>query len=289
MRRLVAMLRVGVPAIGALYVSVLMLVGMSTTALAMPPRLLDSPAPVIAAAGANLLLNPGAETGMCTTSGYDAMTVPGWTVTPVAGQRLLRRDRLPAAGVHRARPPAGRAFFSGGATGDATMTQRVDVSLGGGPASTPARVRYDAGRLARRLGRAERPGRRSPRRSSTAPAGCSARGRARNRRPTPTATGSPDSCTAPTAGTLPAGPAPCSSRSPFTWTAGDTTDGYADDLALSPVDPGEPRRGCAAPASDVPALRPCVLRLHGERERAADRGAGRAAATTSSATRPRRT
>src|SRR5258706_7684703 len=81
----------------------------------------------------NLLVNPDAETGICTRSGYDAMTVPGWTVTAGAA------DSVCFGAVGFPRPdvdgPAdkGRAFFSGGGTGDASMLQHVDLS---GAAST---------------------------------------------------------------------------------------------------------------------------------------------------------
>ncbi|HKD97694.1 MAG TPA: alkaline phosphatase family protein [Micromonosporaceae bacterium] len=101
-----------------------------TTAFAAPA---GAPAqrvgrPALAPAGSNLLLNPGAETGLCTTSGFDAMTVPGWTVTEGASDSVC----YGSVGFPRPDVPGpddrGRAFFSGGATGDASMSQRVDVS-----------------------------------------------------------------------------------------------------------------------------------------------------------------
>src|SRR5436305_6303647 len=80
------------------------------------------------AVSGNLVVNGDAETGLCTTSGYDAMTVPGWTVAGGLPDTVCYgTDTFPSAGTPG---PAqrGKGFFAGGATGDATLTQTVDVS-----------------------------------------------------------------------------------------------------------------------------------------------------------------
>ncbi len=88
--------------------------------LAIAPALIaTTPSADAAPKRTNLLINPGAEIGLCTTSGLDAMTVPGWTVTAGSpdsvcyGSVGFPRSTIPGPAVR------GRAFFAGGATGDA--------------------------------------------------------------------------------------------------------------------------------------------------------------------------
>ena len=109
--------------------------------------------PVMAKPGENLLVNSNAETGGCTTSGYDAMTLPGWQVTKGSPNALCYgvEGFVPQSLAH------GRAYFAGGSTGDASMDQLIDVS------AVLGRDRRRAGRLrpgrrSRRLVRSERSG-----------------------------------------------------------------------------------------------------------------------------------
>ena len=93
----------------------------------------------------NLLVNPGAEAGDPSLSGYSSVTVPGWTVTgtPTVIEYGTQR-RLPwplanpgptAAGVsgvpepRTAHPPGERQqFFGGGPVATSSLTQTVDLS-----------------------------------------------------------------------------------------------------------------------------------------------------------------
>ena len=93
----------------------------------------------------NLLINPGAETGDPSLSGYAAVTVPGWsqTGTPtVIEYGTQRRFPVPtriagpvvpallASRPDNASPTTGggQQFFGGGPVADSTLTQTVDLS-----------------------------------------------------------------------------------------------------------------------------------------------------------------
>jgi len=95
----------------------------------------------------NLLVNPGAELGDPSLSGYSSVTVPGWTVTgtpTVIKYGTLRRlpwpfatpgPTLPAflgfpsykAG-RLPTPPGGQQFFGGGPVATSTLSQTVDLT-----------------------------------------------------------------------------------------------------------------------------------------------------------------
>jgi hypothetical protein len=92
----------------------------------------------------NLLVNPGAELGDPSLSGYSSVTVPGWTVTgtpTVIEYGTLRRFPWPTASPGPTFPvflgfpssncaPAGSGvqFFGGGPVATSTLTQTVDLS-----------------------------------------------------------------------------------------------------------------------------------------------------------------
>jgi Phosphoesterase family len=92
----------------------------------------------------NLLVNPGAEVGDPSLSGYSSVTVPGWTVTgtpTVIGYGTLRRIPwpLPNPGptapaflgfpaANEAPPGSGQQYFGGGNVATSTLTQTVDLS-----------------------------------------------------------------------------------------------------------------------------------------------------------------
>jgi hypothetical protein len=110
--------------------------------LAISPN--TAPASAAAIESPNLLVNPGAEFGDPSLSGYSSVSIPGWTVTgtpTVIKYGTLRRlpwplgspgPTLPAAlGFPRAQngPPDGAVqFFGGGNVATATLTQIVDLS-----------------------------------------------------------------------------------------------------------------------------------------------------------------
>ena len=76
------------------------------------------PGPAGAAGGQNLLRNPGAEAGAASAQGWDAVTIPGWSVD----------SGLPTVVAYGTRGfpkgPSGR-LFAGGAGGTARLTQTV--------------------------------------------------------------------------------------------------------------------------------------------------------------------
>ena len=82
--------------------------------------------PAAASTSANLILNPGAETGQCSPGGWDETTVPGWTIT--SGDPVI--DCYNASNsANTATPGAqGTGYFQGGSRGSSEMTQTVNVS-----------------------------------------------------------------------------------------------------------------------------------------------------------------
>src|SRR5215471_781394 len=91
--------------------------------------------------GANLLLNPGAQTGAASAQGWDAVTIPGWqvsrglpTVVHYGVQHLAQATgRWPAV--------PGGSLFAGGAGGTARLTQVVSLRQPAGP-PLPGGTRY---------------------------------------------------------------------------------------------------------------------------------------------------
>lgn len=93
----------------------------------------------------NLLVNPGAEAGDPSLSGYASVTVPGWTQTgtpTVIKYGTQRRFPVPTASPGPVlpsllafpsrdgaipTPPEGKQFFGGGPVADSTLTQTVDL------------------------------------------------------------------------------------------------------------------------------------------------------------------
>jgi hypothetical protein len=88
-----------------------------------------------APAGANLVLNSGAESGAPSQSGYDAVTIPGWTISsglPTAPEYGgAPGSVVPAAFLSLGSPGPhnrGNAFFAGGAGGTAVLSQTVPLN-----------------------------------------------------------------------------------------------------------------------------------------------------------------
>jgi Phosphoesterase family len=98
--------------------------------------------------GPNLLVNPGAEIGDPSLSGYSSVTVPGWTVTgtpTVIEYGTLRRFPWPTASPGptfpaflgfptsaSAPPDSGAQFFGGGPVATSTLTQIVNLARASG-------------------------------------------------------------------------------------------------------------------------------------------------------------
>jgi hypothetical protein len=95
--------------------------------------------------GPNLLVNPGAEVGDPSLSGYAAVTIPGWTLTgtpTVIKYGTARRFPVPTSTPGPVLPsilafpssdgpipaaPGGQQFFGGGPVADSTLTQTVKL------------------------------------------------------------------------------------------------------------------------------------------------------------------
>ena len=108
----------------------------------------------------NLLVNPGAELGDPSLSGYSSVTVPGWTVTgtpTVIEYGTLRRfplglsTPLPTLPAFLAFPSlnseplgGGVQFFGGGPVATSTLTQTVNLS-GAGTGTVPYTLSADLG------------------------------------------------------------------------------------------------------------------------------------------------
>jgi len=105
-----------------------------------PARAVD-PAPVMSP---NLLVNPGAELGDPSLSGYSSISVPGWTATgtpTVIKYGTLVRLPLPTSSpgptmpkflafpaAENGPPDGGAQYFGGGNVATSTLTQIVDLS-----------------------------------------------------------------------------------------------------------------------------------------------------------------
>ena len=200
----------------------------------------------------NLLVDSGAESAaQCSSNGLDGMTMPGWTI--VSGEPNAVCYGAPG-GYPDANTPGsptrGNQFFAGGATGNSDLSQTVDVSAAasaidagsvpfalsgwlGGYATQNDRVGITATFLnasGTSVGSA-----------AVAPVTSSDRG------------GTTEFLQRSANGTLPAGTRTVQVDLAFTWTAGNTTDGYADDLSLT-IGASVPAPTLTAPASAVPAF-----------------------------------
>jgi phosphoesterase family protein len=86
------------------------------------------PAAANAATSGNLIINGDAESGLCTTTGLDTTTLPGWTITSGGPDAVC----YGASGYPTSSSPGpasrGNAFFAGGSKGNAQMQQLVSVS-----------------------------------------------------------------------------------------------------------------------------------------------------------------
>ncbi|MDT5331657.1 MAG: hypothetical protein QOF31_2954 [Mycobacterium sp.] len=105
------------------------------------PNLSTDPATSSLVEGPNLLVNPGAELGDPSLSGYSAVSVPGWALTgtpTVIDYGTLRRFPVPTpspgpvlpdllAFPSRGLPGSGERFFGGGPVADSSVSQIVDL------------------------------------------------------------------------------------------------------------------------------------------------------------------
>ncbi len=206
--------------------------------------------PGAAATSGNLIVNGNAEAGLCTTSGLDGMTLPGWSI--VSG--LPDVVCYGASGYPTANSPGpadrGTGFFAGGATGNATMTQTVDLSS--------AATAIDAGGVTYALSawlggfsnQNDRAGLTAAFRNS---AGATL-STATIAPVTNTDRGNTTELLSRAANaTVPTGTRTVLVTVAFTYTSGSATDGYVDDVSLTVSTPVTAPT-LAPPASTVPAF-----------------------------------
>ena len=217
-------------------------------ASAAPGR--SAAAPLVTSA--NLLVDPGAESvAQCSTTGLDGMTIPGWTITNGAPDAVcygapngFPTDSTPGS------PTRGNQFFAGGGTGNSGLSQTVDVSAAASAidaGGVPATV---SGWLGGWSSQNDRVGVTATfLDASGATLGSTAIGPVTNKNRGNTTEFLQKSATA----TLPVHTRSIRVDVSFTWTAGNTTDGYADDLSLT-VGANVPTPTLTAPPSSVPGF-----------------------------------
>ncbi len=102
---------------------------------------LAAPGPASATAGPNLLRNPGAQAGVFSVAGWDAVTIPGWDT--ISGLPTVVRYGTAHFPAVTGQQPAvrGGQLFAGGAGGTARLQQVVSLRLASGRLA-PAGTRY---------------------------------------------------------------------------------------------------------------------------------------------------
>lgn len=84
--------------------------------------------PANAATSGNLIVDGDGSAALCSSSGYEDTSIPGWTITSGAPNVTCYNNTggFPTASTTGAQP--GPGLFTGGTHGNASMTQTVDVS-----------------------------------------------------------------------------------------------------------------------------------------------------------------
>jgi hypothetical protein len=200
----------------------------------------------------NLLVDPGAEAvAQCTTTGEDGMTIPGWTITGGEPNAVCygAPNGYPTAGTPGA-PSRGNQFFDGGATGNSGLSQTADVSAAAGAIDAGGVPFNLSGWLGGYASQNDRVGLTATFQD--------ANGNSLGSANIPAVSNSDRNNTTEflqrsATGSLPAGTRKIKVDMAFTWTAGDTTDGYADNLSLT-IGAAVPTPALSAPASTVPGF-----------------------------------
>ncbi|MEY9931119.1 hypothetical protein ABH926_005766 [Catenulispora sp. GP43] len=199
----------------------------------------------------NLLVDSGAESAaQCSSNGLDDMTMPGWTI--VSGDPnavCYGASGYPDASTPGS-PTRGNQFFAGGGTGNSDLAQTVDVSSAASAIDAGGVPFNLSGWLGGYAGQNDRVGMTA---TFLNAAGASV-GTAAIAPVTSTDRGLVTKFLQRSAtGTLPAGTRSIKVDLGFIWTAGDTTDGYADDVSLT-VGANVPTPALTAPPSSVPGF-----------------------------------
>jgi hypothetical protein len=201
-----------------------------------------------AATSGNLIINGDGSAGLCSSSGYEDMTMPGWTITSGAPNFTCYNNTggFPTTSTPGAQP--GNGLFTGGTRGNGSLTQTADVSADAS-AIDAGTASYDlSGWLGGWSSQNDRVALVATfRNASGASVGSTQIGPVTNQQRNNTT----EFLHQDTTGTIPAGTRSIKLDLNFTWAAGGTTDGYAEHLSLT-VTPAVPTPTLSVPPSTVP-------------------------------------
>jgi hypothetical protein len=212
--------------------------------------ILISTTPAQAATSANLIVNGNAETGLCTNNGLDGMSVPGWSIVSGTPDTVC----YGASGFPTASSPGpsdrGANFLAGGGTGNATLTQTVDVSSAATAIDAGGVTATLSGWLGGFSSQNDRAGLDATFISGTG----TSLGTATIAPVTNTDRGNTTGLLSrSTNSAVPSGTRTITVTVSFIYTSGNTTDGYVDDVSLTLSTTVTPPV-LAPPASTVPAF-----------------------------------
>ncbi|GAA2800135.1 hypothetical protein GCM10010441_26270 [Kitasatospora paracochleata] len=209
------------------------------------------PTPKPPVTSANLLQDPGAEdTAECSKWGKDGMTLPGWTITSGEPNAVCYgAPDYPDASSPRS-PHSGSRFFAGGGTGDSGLSQTVDVSA--------AHTAIDQGGVPFKLsGWLGGYWNQNDRVGMTATFLDANGDEIESDGIEPVTNGDRGNkggmLYRSATGEVPTGTRKILVQLDFTWTSGNTTDGFADDLSLT-IGANLPAPKLTAPVSKVPGF-----------------------------------
>jgi hypothetical protein len=196
----------------------------------------------------NLIMNGDAESALCSQSGFEETTSPGWTITSGGPNAVCFTNTggFPDSTAPGAQP--GNAYFTGGTRGNSSLSQSVDVS-GAAAAIDAGTATYNLSGWLGGFGSQNDNVALAATflNSSGGSVGTSQIGPVTN-----TDRGNVTEFLQRTAtGSLPGGTRSIKLDLNFTWTVGQTTDGYADNLSLT-ISPSISSPTLTVPPSTVP-------------------------------------
>jgi hypothetical protein len=198
----------------------------------------------------NLIVDGDAEAADCSLSGYEETTSPGWRITSGGPNAICFNNTggFPTSSAPGAQ--AGNAYFTGGTHGSSSLTQTADVSADA-TAIDSGTATYD---LSGWLGGYSSQNDAAALVATFQSSSGSSLGSAQIGPVTAADRGNTTEFLQRTAtGAIPSGTRTIRLDLQFTWTAGGTTDGYADGLSLT-VSPSITAPALAPPPSTVPAF-----------------------------------
>jgi hypothetical protein len=201
-----------------------------------------------ASTSGNLIINGDGNSGLCSSSGYEDLTMPGWTITSGAPNVTcyVNTGGFPTTSTPGAQ--SGQGMFTGGTHGNASMTQTADVSADASAIDAGTTTYNLSGWLGGWSSQNDRAAVVATfLNSSGVSVGSSQIGPVTNTDRKNTTKFLSRSA----GGAIPAGTRSIKVAVNFTWSAGGTTDGYAEHLSLT-VSPLVPTPVLTVPTSTVP-------------------------------------